>query len=731
MLHKDKPIERAEDDFLKREGFSNSLADAVLKWKHKESWIIALTGDWGIGKTSVKNLVVNRIKTTNQDTRIIEFKPWEWSSQDLIMSAFFKEIASELELRDNNKKYKGLAEKFRRYSYYLNNIQVVTSPAIKIIPLLSGVLLGGSFFIEIFPNNTSPELLSNLIISVLAIWLVFFEGLGGLFKSMMDRNEYLANENSQSVNDFKEDIAESLSKINDPIIIIIDDIDRLQRHQILTVMQLVKTNADFENIVFLLLYSKSVLEKKITDNTQTGHEYMEKIVQVEFKVPEPDVIMLRKYIIDHLNFILDKIKYDNFDQVFDNDYFTDIFYQQGLASYFTNLRSVYKFLNSFEFNLLSQLENNYLEVNFVDFMVLETFRIFEPKLYSAIHANRDLMLGRLKNTNNLISMTDEEKKDIANLFISDFCNNHSINLIKTIFPDFHNYIQESFDTNSQQEKIVKNMISHESRFDRYFTLKISSNKLSTYEVIVFFKNLDNEQSTRAYLNNIYEYDKFDSFIESSFSNINKIPNNLINNYFNSLDYLYSIVKDEGMISDKTRVSFLFFDSLKSFKDEQFNILSKFIDDNHLSSLLPTIYSRIQQRSENYSINEHDIKIIRDKIAANIERFIKNQLEDFVKHERRVTFLLFWYSYDQNSCKAYISQLLHNPSDFFQIYNVFIRTSRTVSNYGTSETTFVDKDLISSFVNINNFEQLLIANSINSTNSKELEMKSLFYEPRED
>lgn len=545
-MYKDKPIEDVEEDLLDRADFSNNLADSILKWKHKESWIIALTGDWGIGKTSVKNLVVNRIKTTNQDTRIIEFKPWEWSSQDLIMSAFFIEIASELELIDDSKKYKKLAEKFRRYSYYLNNIQAISSPAIKGVPLLLGILLGCSFFIEISPDNTSLELLSNLIISVLTVWLVFFEGLGGLFKSMMDRNEHLANENSKSVTDFKEDIAESLSKINDPVIIIIDDIDRLQRHQILAVMQLVKTNADFKNIVFLLLYSKSVLEKKITDNTQTGHEYMEKIVQVEFKVPEPDVIILRKYIIDRLNLILDKIKYDNFDQVFDSDYFTDIFYRQGLASYFTNLRSVYKFLNSFEFNLLSQLENDYLEVNSVDFMVLETFRIFEPKLYSAIHANRDLMLGRLKNTNNLISMTDEEKKDIANLFISDFCNNHSINLIKTIFPDFHNYIQESFDTNSQQEKIFKNMISHESRFDRYFTLKISSNKLSTYEVRVFFKNLDNEQSTRAYLNNIYEYDKFDSFIESSFSNINEIPNNLINNYFNSLDYLYSIVKNEGI-----------------------------------------------------------------------------------------------------------------------------------------------------------------------------------------
>ena len=477
-MYKDKPIEKSEEDLLNRADFSNSLGDAILKWRHKESWVIALTGDWGIGKTSVKNLVVNRIKTTNQDTRIIEFKPWEWSSQDLIMSAFFREVASELELEDNSKKYEQLAKRFRRYSYYLNNMQVVASPAIKGVPILLGILLGGSFFIETFPDNSSLKLLSNLIISVLAIWLVFFEGLGELFKSVMDRNEHLAKENNYSITDSKNDIAKSLSKLNEPILIIIDDIDRLQRNQIFTVMQLVKSNTDFKNIVFLLLYSKTVLEKKITDDTQAGHEYMEKIVQVEFKVPEPDMILLRKYLIDKLDLILEKIPSNTSDQVFDNSYFTDIFYQQGLTNYFTSLRSVYKFLNSFEFNLLSQLDNSYLEVNFIDFIVLETFRIFEPKLYSAIYLNKDLMLGKLQNINNFTDMSDEKKKDMANTFIKDFGSSRSVNLLKTIFPAFHEYIQESFDINSLEEKLIKNMISHESRFDRYFMLNTSVNNLS-------------------------------------------------------------------------------------------------------------------------------------------------------------------------------------------------------------------------------------------------------------
>lgn len=728
MLHKDKPIEKTEEDFLNRKGFSHRLANTIIEWKHEDSWVIALTGDWGIGKTSVKNLIVDKIQQTESESIIIDFSPWEWSSQDLIVSAFFKEIATKLEISDESKKHKELAEKIRTYLYYLNNITLLTKPVIKTPSLIFGILILGSLYFE---KKFSIELLTNFILAILAGWLIIFEGLGGFLKSLAERREHLANKKNRSAIDLKISISESLTKIDQPILIIIDDIDRLERHQILTVMQLIKSNADFKNIVFLLLYSKSVLEKKIADNTQTGHEYMDKIVQVEFKVPEPDFILLREFLIYKLNLILEKIPSNNSDQVFDNSYFTDIFYQQGLTSYFTNLRSVYKFLNSFEFNLLSQINNGYLEVNFIDFIVLETFRIFEPKLYSAIYLNKELMLGKLQNINNLIDMSDEKKKDIANTFIEKFGGSYSVNLLKTIFPAFHDYIQESFNTNSLEEKLIKNMISHESRFDRYFMLNISVNKISTYRIINFFENLDNDESTKVYLSDIYEHNKFDSFIESSFLHLDKIPNNLINNYFNSLNYLYNIVSDEGLISNKTRVSFLFFDSLKKFKNEQYNILSKFIDENQVSSLLPVIYSRIEKRSENYSINEHDTNIIRDKIATNIESFIRNQLEDYVLHERRVSFLLFWYEYDQSSCKSYISYLIKNPAYFFQIYRVFIRSSRTTTNGITSESIFVDKDLIANFIDLGKFEQLLIMNSASSTNNNELEMKDLFYTPLED
>lgn len=723
MIHKDKPIERAEDDFLNRKDFSHRLANKIIEWKHKDSWVVALTGDWGIGKTSVKNLIVEKIQQAEPESVIIDFSPWEWSSQDLIVSAFFKEIATKLEINDESKKHEDLAEQLRTYLYYLNNITILTKPVVKTPSLIFGILILGSLYFE---KEFSIELLTNFILIILASWLIIFEGLGGFLNSLAERREHLANKRNRSAIDLKISISKGLTKINQPIIIIIDDIDRLERDKILTVMQLIKSNADFNNVIFLLLYSKSILEKKITDHTQTGRDYMEKIVQVEFKVPEPDTIMLRKYLLAKLNLILNKLEYKNFDCIFDNEYFSDIFYHQGLFNYFTNLRSIYKFLNSFEFNLLSQFKNNYLEVNFTDFMVLEVFRIFEPKLYIGIFNNKTLMLGGIQDTNILIQISDEAKKDMANKFINDFSSINSINLLKTIFPKFSTYVEDTFDITSSQENIIKNRISHESRFDRYFIFDSSSNKLSTYEIINFFENLHNKNTTKYYLETIYEKDKFDSFLESSFSHLDKIPENLIVEYFNSLEFLYGIAKSFGIMSDKTKVSFLFCDSLKFFKYKQFDIINNILEKENISSLILGVYERIIEKEENYHLSEQDLEIIKTKINTIIEEFIVQKLNKFVIRKDRLRFLSFWYRYDKQNCVTIVRNTMEQSDKFFQIYSVFI--IEAFSNHSTSVNLFIDKEMLSKFISLEDFEHLLITYNSNSININELEMKDLFFRP---
>ena len=52
----DRPIINAEDDLLGRASFSTDLADAISSWHGNDSLAVALHGDWGSGKSPIKNI---------------------------------------------------------------------------------------------------------------------------------------------------------------------------------------------------------------------------------------------------------------------------------------------------------------------------------------------------------------------------------------------------------------------------------------------------------------------------------------------------------------------------------------------------------------------------------------------------------------------------------------------------------------------------------------------------
>jgi len=96
-LPTDAPISKAEQDLLGRTGFANELAEVIASQQTPESLVLALRGDWGSGKSSLKNLIVGVLQTRFQkQVKILEFNPWQWGSDETISRAFFEEIAAAL-----------------------------------------------------------------------------------------------------------------------------------------------------------------------------------------------------------------------------------------------------------------------------------------------------------------------------------------------------------------------------------------------------------------------------------------------------------------------------------------------------------------------------------------------------------------------------------------------------------------------------------------------------------
>jgi predicted KAP-like P-loop ATPase len=52
-------------------------------------------------------------------------------------------------------------------------------------------------------------------------------------------------------------------KLDAQIVVVIDDIDRLGDDEVLLVLRLIKANADFPNLTYLLLFQRDIVERAV------------------------------------------------------------------------------------------------------------------------------------------------------------------------------------------------------------------------------------------------------------------------------------------------------------------------------------------------------------------------------------------------------------------------------------------------------------------------------------
>lgn len=76
----DNPIPNKEKDLLHRYPLANRIAGMISRFKDDESLVIGIEGEWGLGKASFINLILEDLRTTN--ALLIKFNPWNFSDQN-------------------------------------------------------------------------------------------------------------------------------------------------------------------------------------------------------------------------------------------------------------------------------------------------------------------------------------------------------------------------------------------------------------------------------------------------------------------------------------------------------------------------------------------------------------------------------------------------------------------------------------------------------------------------
>lgn len=196
-----------------------------------------------------------------------------------------------------------------------------------------------------------------------------------------------AASSEQTLEQAKQELSQSLMKRKAPIVVILDDVDRLTQPQTVLLFQLVKANADLPNFVHLMLFQRDIVAKSLDPIANNcGAEYLEKIVQVGLDIPNIDSSRVEKVLFEGLDGQLKGISEGDFDQVRWGNV-----YLGGLRQYFGNLRDVKRYLASLSFYMpLFKLDGSF-EVDPIDLIAIEAIRVFSPNFYTEMRKAKEVL----------------------------------------------------------------------------------------------------------------------------------------------------------------------------------------------------------------------------------------------------------------------------------------------------------------------------------------------------
>ena len=380
----DRPLQHLAEDRLERGGFAERLASDIFGWHGADSLIISLNGDWGTGKTSLKNFVKERLALKGNPI-VVEFNPWEWSGQDKVFEAFFTSMRTAFRETDAHAETEKMVERWEAFEAWTKLGAEISGKIEKAI----APLLGTSITAALLANTASTSwvrivgIALGLLGGVVASFLATFPDIAARVLAVAKAR---AGHAPKKLAELRKEIAHELEKLRQkkrPVLVIVDDIDRLTQNEIRFLFQLIKVNADFPNVVFLLLFPKGIVVDALSGVVPgRGDEYLQKIVQVEFDVPHAPRPRMLKIFQDDLNRVFArKSPQMQWDKERINDLFEDY-----LWPYFATLRDVKRFIGTFDFYFHGHVNEaeNVLEVNPIDLLAIEVLRTFDHEAYLTV-----------------------------------------------------------------------------------------------------------------------------------------------------------------------------------------------------------------------------------------------------------------------------------------------------------------------------------------------------------
>jgi hypothetical protein len=318
-------IVRAADDLLGIMPFVVVIHDMLVRVCADTTHVIALTGKWGSGKTSIMNLVQAELGAQAHIV-VAYFSPWKYEDTYSLFKGFGAFIFQQLGDTFGYLNYKEYLRKYQRMLFsYIESKQAISFTA------------------------------------------------------------FLQNE-SNDIGQMRQIISDKIQSDDKKMIIIIDDIDRLQKEEILFIFKMIQTVFNFDHLIYVLNFDEDRISKIFKAEFATDTNYLDKIIQTKINVPQMDVKVMQEVGTTSLLHIL--------------AYYGVRMSDEGrleqtlnrMMEQFCDLRDLTRFLNSVS-TTIKNMTHLRLGLDISDLLVLEYIKYADLTLYYQLANNACFLIS--------------------------------------------------------------------------------------------------------------------------------------------------------------------------------------------------------------------------------------------------------------------------------------------------------------------------------------------------
>ncbi len=682
MFKSDRPIESQKEDILGRHQFAQSLGEAILGYKEEDSIVIGLFGAWGSGKTSIINMALEHIENVSEDKIdhdrpiVIRFNPWNYSNQNQLITQFFRQLSVVLRRPDYANNAKKAGERLETYA---------------------------KFF--------APFALIPTIGPIASILSKVFTNIGSATKSWGDLK-------ANDLNGIRRELNELLRNQPHKIIVVIDDIDRLNDSEIRQIFQLVKSLGDFPNTIYLLAFDKNVVINALEKVQEGfGEKYLEKVVQIPFEIP-----LISKREIEHLLFaqLYELIK-DIPENKWDQTYWGNI-YHSGLKYFFGNIRDVTRYINSLRFSFEMVKD----EVNAIDFLAITGIEVFIPEVYYGIRDNKDVFAGVFDDFGRTDIVKEQAKRRCDQIIsrVNEPSQEVLKDFLKRLFPKLESiYGNTNYASNWLDRWRRDCRICSPDFFEIYFRLSLPKGEISQREIETILSLGNNPKLFSEALLKLNEDGRITRFLERLEDYTSDIPAGNIEAIITVLMDIGDMFPegDSGFFGIDTpmRLLRLFYQLIHRFdsQERRFKILKGAMERTTRS--LYTIVNEVSVQDQQHGrYGSKETQEPEEKLTVNSEQLeeleklackrIESWAEDgrLAKH-RHLPFILFrWKEWGQQErINDFVSKMIKNEDGLIDFITSFLSksASRGMSDYVAKIHWRIDLKSVGEFVNLTEVE----------------------------